>query len=265
MSQLTTSYPHAGQAFPEGKSDAATHPSIINGERGRDALWQWYHGCIRQMVREAGCQPDQVDDLAHDLIINRLGAICQRYDSSKGRFRAYLYGAVVNYCRDHHRRQRLHVPHLDDHPAADRDAGGADLELLSRFFDHVFARFVRRMTMREIGFYLLRDWCLSGRDVEESIAVHRLTIGIESGRKQRARAVACFADFIGNQLDTEDFAAMAADAARAGISFGLECDPVSIAQAFRWPSEEKRLGKVALLLRYLYLKYRRRGVDFDSL
>ncbi len=244
--------------------EAETRLSIIGGEHGRNGQWEWYHGCIRQMLRDAGCAADVVDDVAHDFIIGRLDRVFQLYDRAHGRFRPYLGVAVRNYWRDRLRSDRAkgarHQP-IDavDLVVVDSGDAGDDLRVLNLFFDCIFFRYMVEMTKAQVGFVLLRDWCMTGRDLDASIAALQLSISAEYARKVRAEAVTVFATFIESQLSAEDFALMAGEAQRRGVELGIVREARSIAGVFRWPSEKKRLGTVALLLRHLYQKYERQG------
>lgn len=256
---------------PGSKGSAITRASVIDGSRGRDAQWRWYYACIRDMLRDSGCPPAQCDDIAHDLILERLEAICRGYDRSKGRFRPYLYRCVVNAWRDRQRAQRSvgsldSAVLVDDGPAADAsvDTDAAvqpGLGELSCFLDQLFARFLRDKTRKEIGFFLLRDWCMTGRDIEEALRANHLRLAPAYARKLRAQASADFARFAEEHVDPDDLADMLA-----------ECDQdrpggllATLSQTLRWPSEDKRLGIMARILRHLYRKYQAHGRSFDEL
>jgi RNA polymerase sigma factor (sigma-70 family) len=259
--------------MPKGIEDAETRHSVIAGKHGRDVQWKWYHSCIRQMLKEAGCEENDLDDITHDFIVEKLDRVIHGYKPKQGRFRAYLYRAVKNTWIDRLRSIRVkdsRAAHIasDDLAHGDlppEDSPSEDLRVLNLFFDNIFSRFVREMTKTQVGFFLLRDWCMSGRDIETSIREKNLSISAEYARKVRAEAVTTFAAFIEDQLSKDDFALMAEDAQRSGIALGIVHEAKSIAGVFRWPSEKKRLGTVALLLRHLYLKYQRQGGNFEDL
>jgi hypothetical protein len=258
-----------GRDLPQSKSDAVTRGSIIDGSRGRDVQWQWYYGCIRRMLCDAGCAAADVDDLAHDFLMNKLNAVFASYDGGKGRFRGYLQRSVRNAYIDHLRARNAHPSRqLDEEHQQPPEKVSDDrehLDLLNGFFDVVFSRFFREQTTSELGFFLLRDWCISGRGLEESIAEHHLDIGVEHARKLRAQAVQQFAAFVLERLDADDFELMALEAERSGRTFAVKLTLDSIAGVFRWPSESKRICQVALLLKHLFYKYGKQGIDFDSL
>lgn len=254
---------------PIGKEDADTRSSILDGTHGRDGQWRWYLTCIRQMFLEAGCPEHDVDDVSHDFIVEKLDRVFLRYDRANGRFRAYLYGAVVNAWRDRQRSERVkgsrHQAIGDIEMVSSEDSTADDLLVLNVFFDRLFARFMREMSQRQVGFVLLRDWCLSGRGIEETIRLKGLEVSAEYARKVRTEAAKTFAGFIENALCPEDFAVMVDEARHRGDELGFAADAKSIAGIFRWPSEKKRLGTVALLLRHLYLKYERQSASFDEI
>lgn len=246
--------------------------------------WAWYYACIRDMLREGGCPAAKIDDIAHDLIIDRLEPICRSYDRRKGRFRPYLYRCVVNFWRDRGRRHRasgsaLHRPLDHAGPEAARgetrrgtrggshdDAARPDLGEFTCFLDRLFARFMRDMTRKQVGFFLLRDWCLTGRDVEAAIAEHGLKLAPAYARKLRAQTIADFADFAQERLDPDDLAEMVVETERDSDSGLIALGrPRSLLSVLRWPSEDKRLGVMARILRHLYRKYQKRGTSFDEL
>jgi DNA-directed RNA polymerase specialized sigma24 family protein len=258
----------AAERTPQGKSDADTRSSIIDGTHGRNAQWRWYFGCIRQMLGQAGCPEHELDDVAHDFIVDKLERVFLLYERKKGRFRGYLYLAVVNAWRDRQRSERIKdARHLDLGDAAELvspvDSTPEDLLVLDLFFDRLFSVF-SELTKANVGFVLLRDWCQSGRDIEETIRLNGLQITVEYARKARTEAVKGFASFVETALCPEDFASMIDEARERGDALGFTGDAKSIAGIFRWPSEKKRLGTVALLLRHLYLKYQREGADLDA-
>jgi hypothetical protein len=256
--------------LPSRKTEAITRLSIIDGRRGREAQWQWYYACIRQMLAEVGCPPGEIDDAAHDLIVGKLDAIFSNYEAGKGRFRGYLYRAVRNAWLDIQRARGREstgrsLTDVDDGVAQHEDDSGDQLSVLQTFFDRVFAHYAREHTATELGFFLFRDWCLFGRDVETSIEENSLDISANYGMQLRAEAVKRFADFVFQCLDQDDFQLLVADAEAAGYKIGAYGDVASIAAMFRWPSESKRLGQVALLLRHLFAKYKAFDGGFDEL
>lgn len=260
---------------PASKREAVTRASVIDGSRGRDAQWTWYYSCIREMLSESGCPASRIDDIAHDLILERLEPICRGYDRSKGRFRPYLYRCVANGWRDRMRQHRasgsaLHRPIEHADPPASRtetrdEAPRPDLGEFTCFLDRLFARFMRDMTRKQVGFFLLRDWCLTGRDVEAAIAEHQLTLAPAYARKLRAQAIADFARFAQDRLDPADLAEMVTETEADGDEIRFPNAAPSLVQALRWPSEDKRLGIMAKILRHLYRKYQARGTSFDEL
>jgi DNA-directed RNA polymerase specialized sigma24 family protein len=259
--------------YPQGAVDADSHSSIIDGSRGRDAQWQWYHGCIRRMFQQAGCPEGDLDDAAHDFIVEKLDRVFLLYDRRKGRFRSYLACSVSNSWRDRQRsarakdarHQELGQAEVATPEAAPAESGTADLTVLNVFFDRLFARFMREMSKAQVGFVLLRDWCQSGRDVEESITANHLELSAGYARKARAEAIKAFATFVEGRLCDEDYALMVDEARSRGEELGFVANARSIAGVFRWPSEKKRLGTVALLLRHLYLKYQGEDGGFDGI
>jgi hypothetical protein len=255
--------------IPTGKSDAVTHGSIIDGSRGRDQQWRWYYACIRSMLLEIGCPAADLDDLCHDFLLTKLDRVFRGYRPQAGRFRPYLQRCVRNAFIDQLRVRSNHwaAPLADNQPEAPplERANEEEAEVLNQFFDVLFSRYFSEQTKSELGFFLLRDWCVSGRSLEQSIAEHRLSIGVEHARKLRSQAVQSFASFVFERMDADDFAVMAEEAEQHGHAFGVQHAQESIVALFRWPSEEKRLTQVALLLKHLFHKYRARGLDFDAL
>lgn len=247
--------------LPPRPADAVTRASVVDGRRGRDTQWQWYAGCIREMLIRAGCPTEEADDLTHDILIEKLERACAAYDPAKGRFRPYLYRVVQNAWRDRQRRRRPHGEAEDPDAVAGNGDGPSDrldrdddLRLLNLFFDRLFARFMHRRTLADVGFFLLRDWFLTGRELKEAIAAHGLGISPDHGRKLRSAAIGEFAAFVESHLNERDYALIADQALRDGSDCAQQARKDLIAGAFIWPSEKKRLGIVAAILRRIYLK-----------
>lgn len=247
--------------LPARTAEVQTRASVVDGSRGRNAQWCWYASCIRDMLAGMGCPGADLEDITHDFLIEKLEHTCERYEPSKGRFRPYLYRAVQNAWRDRLRQNRARddrspLPNDSDHTPdpSDRLGRQEDLLVLNLFFDRLFSRFTHQRTLTDVGFFLLRDWCLTGRDLKETIAAQRLSVSPEYARKIRAAAITEFASFIEQHLNEQDFSLIAEQAMRDGASCAAKARTDLIVGAFVWPSEKKRLGIVAAILRRIYLK-----------
>jgi len=260
-----TTTPSVGTSFviPPRTADAQTRASVIDGRRGRDIQWQWYSDCIRHMLVSMGCPTQDLDDVKHDFLIEKLERVCAGYRPDKGRFRAYLHHAVRNAWRDRLRQRQADQGRSTPLDSVAAEIGSErlvalsrreDLTILTVFFDRIFARFMHDKVLADVGFFLLRDWCLTGRDIEDAIAANNLTVGPEYARKKRTAAISAFAKYVDSQLNAEDYALIAEEALKEGQVLTDTARTELITGAFRWPSERKRLGTVALILRRLYLR-----------
>ena len=247
--------------LPARTAEEQTRASVVDGSRGRNAQWRWYAGCIRDMLAGMGCPTADREDVTHDFLIEKLEHICELYEPSQGRFRPYLYRAVQNAWRDRLRQNRARDERSQFSGDSDRTPDPSDrigrqddLSVLNLFFDRLFSRFTHQRTLTDVGFFLLRDWCLTGRDLKETIASQRLSVSPEYARKIRAAAITEFASFIEQHLNEQDFSLIAEQAMRDGASCAAKARTDLIIGAFVWPSEKKRLGIVAAILRRVYLK-----------
>lgn len=110
-----------------------THPSIFlrlraDGTLDRQLGWEEfnriYGPVIAGFARNAGCKPQEVDDVLQDVMLGFFRVLDHFvYDPRKGRFRGYLKRVTLNAIRSRRRRRRpqQNLPEEMDPPAESSD------------------------------------------------------------------------------------------------------------------------------------------------
>jgi RNA polymerase sigma factor (sigma-70 family) len=178
---------------PQYMHQATTYSSVL---RLNNITWPWsgwmyYHKPVMNYLRGLGCRKQDVEDLAHEILIKLQTEIALKYDPQRP-FRPYFKAAIRNHYLNHLRAQRgvLTLPpeEVDGTAAADaaEDAGG--LLDYARYLYDVFA--AEADERYAVGIGMLRLWLIDGAKQDE--LAHRRGITDRQVRKHLTAAADAF-------------------------------------------------------------------------
>jgi len=99
---------------PKDLSDEELIERLLAGDRtAGDVLMKRHSGLVAKTVRQAGADPEDVEDMVQDIFM-RAFRKAGRYRASKGRFIAWLATVARNDALNHLRRRRAATVSLDE-------------------------------------------------------------------------------------------------------------------------------------------------------
>jgi RNA polymerase sigma-70 factor (ECF subfamily) len=99
---------------PKDPTDEELVARLVAGDRSAgDALVRRHSGLVAKTVRQAGADPEDVEDMVQDIFL-RAFRKANRYQSSKGRFTSWLATVARNDTLNHLRRRKASTVTLDE-------------------------------------------------------------------------------------------------------------------------------------------------------
>ena len=99
---------------PVGPADEDLVARLVAGDRAAgDVLVRRHSGLVAKIVRQAGAYPEDVEDMVQDIFL-RAFRKASRYQSTKGRFTAWLATVARHDALNHLRRRRASTVTLDE-------------------------------------------------------------------------------------------------------------------------------------------------------
>jgi DNA-directed RNA polymerase specialized sigma24 family protein len=246
---------------PDYMHQATTYSSVL---RLNNITWPWsgwmyYHKPVLNYLRGLGCRRQDVEDLAHEILIKLQTEIALKYDSARP-FRPYFKAAIRNFYLNHLRAQRgmLTLPALDaDGPAAPADdsvEGGGLLDYARYLYDLFAAEADERAA---VGIGMLRSWLIDGARQDE--LAHRRGITDRQVRKHLTTAADSFTAWMDARVNPADLDELATLAKSHGTRFDV--GPRGIRGLFTHLSQRKRMRALMILA----MIYRQTGhLDRDA-
>lgn len=112
-------------------SDEELVERLVAGDRSAgDALMRRHSGLVAKTVRQAGANPEDVEDMVQDIFF-RAFRKAARYHPSKGRFTSWLATVARNDTLNHMRRRRTSTVSLDEalYSAGMSSEGGSEITM----------------------------------------------------------------------------------------------------------------------------------------
>lgn len=112
-------------------SDEELVERLVAGDRSAgDAIVRRHSGLVAKIVRQAGADPEDVEDMVQDILL-RAFRKAARYQPAKGRFTSWLATVARNDALNHLRRRRAATVSLDETllAAGMTPAGGSEITM----------------------------------------------------------------------------------------------------------------------------------------
>jgi len=116
---------------PKEPTDEELVESLVAGDRSAgDSIIRRHSGLVANIVRQAGADPEDVEDMVQDIFL-RAFRKAVRYRASKGRFTSWLATVARNDALNHLRRRRTATVSLDESllAAGMTPAGGNEITM----------------------------------------------------------------------------------------------------------------------------------------